>query len=77
MSERTEHGIRVGAIEVTADAQWSNGSAVSIRAGDVDVNIVATPKGRRAYLTITTRGRTRLALSAFVDGRWWQPGDKP
>ena len=72
---RTPLDWRIGAIEFGALAEWANGSSIHVRVGDMDVNVTATPKGRRAYLTVTAAGRTRVLLSAYIDDRWWHPAD--
>lgn len=52
MSERTDHGFRIGAMEVTALAEWNRGSAVGIRAGKTHFDVQATPKGRDVAIVL-------------------------
>jgi hypothetical protein len=73
--EFTEHGFRIGAIEATALAVVNGHALVSVTIGDTEIDVQATPKGRRVYVTIKQGShRTHIEVSAFIDGRWWQPG---
>lgn len=62
MSERTDHGFRIGAIEATALAEWSGGSALRIEAGAMRFDVQATPKGQKVYLVFEDGRRTHVRL---------------
>lgn len=73
MSERTEHGFRTGAIEAIAMAEYSGRGYVRVQVGDTVVDVQATPKGRKVYVTIEEGGADLQMSLRRRDGRWEQP----
>lgn len=75
MSERTEHGFRTGAIEVTALAEWAKGAAVSVRSGRTQFDVQASPKGQSTIIVMPDDGGVLRVLApngAEVQVRWSQ-----
>jgi hypothetical protein len=74
MSVRTEYGFRTGAIEATSLVERQGVGVVRVTVGDLTIEVLATPKGRRAYVTVLENGKTNLQISVRRrDRRWWQP----
>ena len=69
MSERTEHGFRIGAIEAVAMAEIRGIGSAEFRVGDTRITVEATPKGRRIYVTIDD-GKADVVIARRRDGRW-------
>jgi hypothetical protein len=73
MSERTEHGFRVGSIEATAAAEYKGTGVVELRAGEWDLWVQATPTGRHLYVSIYRAGKAFrhevLGLAPKAEGK--------
>lgn len=68
-------GFTIGPVTVELSAVVSGRPIITVKVGDAEVVYIAsTPSGRRAYVTVTERGRTRVQASVYVGGRWWQSG---
>lgn len=71
MTERTEHGFRIGAIEARADFETpQHGSAITVIAGDVEIAIQATAKGRKAWINVKAVGKTVVSASLRDETGW-------
>ena len=71
VSERTEHGFRVGAIEAVSMMEYRGYAAVAIKVGDTEIVVHATPHGRRVEVSVDD-GKASVQVARRRKGGHWE-----
>lgn len=64
MSERTDNGFRIGAIEVSALAEWRTGAAVGIHAGRTSFEVQSSRKGQNVVIVMPEDENGQVTVQA-------------